>query len=171
MKEKASELVAICFSVAWFIYRALLLSNRIVKEMVFLQAKDGFSTSCQLLQFLQRASLGKTLNPATESSSSSLNFHIEVEFHIYRLSVVLRGTASWLWVKVLPSPVDCFVVEADHGSYLKVPGRVPYISVGWNLFIFSTNYMGQYSNLSITGFSPSWELPKFYFALVYIFLS
>ncbi|XP_039742473.1 uncharacterized protein LOC120621184 [Pteropus medius] len=72
---------------------------RIVKEMIFLQAKDGFSTSCQLLQFLQRASLGKTLNPATESSSSSLKLHIAMEFPIYRFSVVLCGATSWLWVK------------------------------------------------------------------------
>lgn len=125
MKEKASELVAICFSVTWFIYCALLLSNRIVKEMIFLQAKDGFSTSCQLLQFLQRASLGKTLNPATESSSSSLKLHIAVEFPIYRFSVVLCGATSWLWVKVLPSLGDCFGVDVDNGSYLKVPGQVP----------------------------------------------
>lgn len=39
--------------------------------MVFLQAKDGFSTSFQLLQFLQEGLLLKVLNPATEYISSS----------------------------------------------------------------------------------------------------
>lgn len=46
------------------------------------------------------------------------------------------GTASWLWVKVLPSLGDCFVV-VDNSSYLKVPSQVPKISVGWNQFIFT----------------------------------
>lgn len=85
------------------------------------------------------------------------------------------GTASWIWVKVLPSLGDCFVVVVvvvDDGSYLKVPVQVPKIAVGWNqTFSLSTNHMGQYSNFNITGLSPSRDLPKFYFALVCIFLS
>lgn len=49
-------------------------------------------------------------------------------------------TASWIWVNVLPSLGDCFVVVVvvvDNGSYLKVPGQVPKIAVGWNQFIFT----------------------------------
>lgn len=89
-KERVGELVALCSSVAWLInYHALLLPNSSLKEMVFLQAKDGFSTSCQLLQFLQRGSLLKTLHSAAESSSSSFDVHIEMEYHVCRLSVIL----------------------------------------------------------------------------------
>nr|KAF6416270.1 hypothetical protein HJG59_009526 [Molossus molossus] len=67
--------------------------------MVFLQAKEGFPVSCQLLQFLQRGLLLTTLSPATESSCSSFNVHIEVEYLVCRLSVVLPYCLSWLWVK------------------------------------------------------------------------
>lgn len=40
------------------------------------------------------------------------------------------GTASWIWVKVLPSLGDCVVVVVvvDNGSYLKIPGQVPKIA-------------------------------------------
>lgn len=88
-KERVGELVAICLSVAWLISFGASCSKQ-KSEGNGLCAKEGFSMPCQRLQFLQRGSR-RTLNPATEPSSSSCDVHREVDYQ----------SADFLWSRLL----------------------------------------------------------------------
>lgn len=148
-------------------YQAHLLPNRSLKKMIFLQARDGFSMPCQLLQFLQRGvalknikSCRRILSPSTHRGGiSSLK--------------TFCATASRLWVKILSRVLVTILLLSTTCSYLKLigPCALKLSDLGWISFSLSASHTGQYSTFSITGFSPSWDFLKFYFTLICIFIS